>query len=353
VSIKHGTFRYAEAAELLLFAWSLDGRDVWLWDALHDPMPWDLRAILEDDEYVLIAHNAAFEAAVLARVLTQRIRATRWRCSMARALAHSLPGKLEKLGQVLGLDEDHRKQADGQKLIRLFCCPPPKRSKRGWATPESHPEEWERFCSYCKQDVVAHATIWNMLPSWNYSEGSSELALWHLDQKINSRGVCTDLDLVNGAIREIDKAQSTLADRTQELTDYDPETGAGVESATQRDKLLAYLLAEYDIELADMRAATLEKLLDNDGLPDGLRELIGIRLQASTSSTSKYKRALQCVSSDDRMRGLLQFCGANRTGRWAGRIFQPQNMMRPTMEPKAIEDAIEAIKAGCTELVYA
>ena len=125
-----------------------------------------------------------------------------------------------------------------------------------------------------------------------------------------------------------------------------------VQAATQRDEMLKHILKMYGVTLPDLRASTLQRRVDDSNLPAELRELLVIRLQASSTSTSKYKALLKSVSKDNRLRGTLQFCGASRTGRWAGRIFQPQNMARPQATPEEIEEAIEAFKGGYEDLIY-
>ncbi len=347
-----GTFRYAAACELLLLAWAVDDGPVQLWDAMAEPMPRELCQIIVDQSIPLIAHNAAFEQAVLAHTLpvNHQIAPERWRCSMVRALAHGLPGKLETLAQVLNLQ--NQKDPAGTKLMRLFCIPPPKSYKKRttFATRETHPAEWEQFKEYCRQDVRAEVEAWAKMPGYNYPNNTDELALWHLDQQINQRGYCVDSLLCESAIEAIGEAQERLGERAKELT------GGDIASATQRDALFAYLqplLAEEGINLPNMQAATLEKLVDEEKLPDWVGDLISVRLQASTSSTAKYKRALDAMCEDGRLRGSLQFAGASRTARWGGRIIQPQNFPRPTMTREAIESAIEALKAGTAGLEYA
>jgi len=183
------------------------------------------------------------------------------------------------------------------------------------------------------------------MPKWNYPNHEFELKLWQLDQRINSEGIYVDLELSAKAIEAVDVAQAQLATRVDEVTD------GAVGSATQRDKLLQHILSEYGVSLPDMRGDTLERRLADPSLPDGVKDLIGIRLMASTSSVSKYKRVMRCTSSDGYLRGVIQFSGAGRTGRDAGRLFQPQNLMRPTLEADEIDMGIEAIKAGCADLV--
>ncbi|MGI4846825.1 MAG: hypothetical protein ACRYGK_01615 [Janthinobacterium lividum] len=129
-------------------------------------------------------------------------------------------------------------------------------------------------------------------------------------------------------------------------------TNGEVQTATQRDAMLLHILAEYGVDLPDMQKATLERRVEDPDLPDGLRTLLAIRLQASTTSTSKYKTLMKSVSRDDRLRGLLQFCGASRTGRWAGRMFQPQNLPRPTLDNDTIDLGVDALKADCADLLF-
>lgn len=186
--------------------------------------------------------------------------------------------------------------------------------------------------------------VYHKLPTWNYK--GAELALWQLDQRINNRGVAVDLELAHAALRATERAQATLAEQAHDLTNGD------VHAATQRDKMLAHVLAEYSIDLPDMTASTVERRMDDPDLPPALRELLGVRLQASKTSASKYKRVIEATSSDGRLRGLLQFCGASRTGRWAGRLFQPQNLPRPTHPQGDIDQGIEAMKADVEDLVF-
>lgn len=343
--IKNGTFRYAEKCEILMVAWSVDDADPELWDAKKEKyMPESLRDILHGDD-ILIAHNAAFEQAVFAADLVGvTIAPKRWRCSMARAYTHGLPGSLDSLSTVLGLPQDQKKSKEGYDLIRLFCIPPPKNAKRGRATHETHPEQWEKFKTYCKQDIIAAREVWKRLPEWNYK--GFELDLWHLDQKINRRGICIDMNLVKSAIHAVDKAQEVLRNRTENLTLGD------VSSATRRDQMLAHILAAYGVNLPDMTASTLERRIEDPDLPEGLKELLAIRLQATASSTAKYKKVKDCVSNDGRLRGTLQFCGAARTGRWSGRLFQPQNLSRPTVSHEDVEQGIEVLKYDCADIMY-
>lgn len=340
--IKNGHFRYAEDAELLMIAWAVDDGPVQVWDCTSETRPHDLtKALFSED--ILIAHNASFEQAIFEKQ-NIIINSNRWHCTMAQAYAHGLPGSLENLGAVLGLPIDRQKAKAGYDLIRLFCIPPAKNVKRERATKLTHPKQWEEFKNYCKQDIIATREIYKKLPKWNYQ--GFELGLWHLDQKINTNGVYIDLELANAAIRAVDLEQASLRKRTEDLTLGD------VSSATKRDAMLKHILAAYGVELPDMQASTLERRIEDPDLPEGLKELLAIRLQATTSSTAKYKRLVGATCSDSRLRGALQWCGAARTGRDSGRLFQPQNLMRPTLKNKEINFGIEALKADCANLVY-
>lgn len=358
--ISAGVYRYAEAAEVMLFAWAIDDGPVSVWDVTSGAtMPEALERAWSDPDALVIAHNAQFDRVVLDYAPDwgwgcPHLR--RWRCTMAQALAHGLPGGLEALGQVFGLAEDEQKQKQGRQLVHRFCKPRP-RSLAGpqktlfaeganyRATSSTHPAEWAQFVDYAAGDVVALRALHRKLPCWNYS--GPELELWRLDQTINDRGFLVDLELARNAIRAVDAAQAELAARTSELTD------AQVGSATQRDQLLRFVLDEHGIELPDMRASTIERRLQDENLSAPLRELLSIRLLASGTATAKYRRLLEATSRDGRLRGTLQFCGAARTGRWAGRQFQPQNLTRPSMPAAAIDDGITAFKAGIEDLLYA
>jgi DNA polymerase bacteriophage-type len=396
VPIKDGTHRYAASALIMLWAYALDDGPVKVWDVLGQEVSWiepllgervaepthtmpdDLFRALTDESVLITFHNAGFDRIVLrhAGSVVERASAAqigRWRCTMAQALAHSLPGGLERLCEVLDVEQDKRKLKIGKELVRLFCMPRPKNMKLRRATRQTHPEEWKRFVEYAGGDIEAMREVHKKLPQWNFK--GRELELFHLDAKINERGVAVDLDLVNAAISTAERSQRDLAEQCVDLTEGE------VASTTQRDALLAHLLAEHGVELPDMQASTLERRISDPDLPPVVRELLGIRLQASRTSTSKYTALVKGTSEDGRLRGLLQFCGAGRTGRWSGRLFQPQNLPRPDRTAAAIwhgheiktskylklrsspatsdenvdefiATGIEAIKADCADLLF-
>jgi DNA polymerase len=353
--IRNGHYKYAENAEVLLYTYALDDGPVRVVDftlgsdAALDAMELE-QHVADADETVF--QNSMFDRAVLwARAPHLCPPLAKWRDTYVQALAHSLPGGLEKLCEILNVDLDKRKLAAGKQLIQLFCKPRPVNSKIRRATRETHPTEWRQFVEYAVHDVEAMRVIHRKLPTWNYS--GAELALWHLDQRVNDRGFAIDVDLAAAAIRTAEREQKRLATRTQELTNYDAETGEGVASATQRDRLLEHILLAHGVALPDMTADTLERRLVDEDLPQPVRELINIRLQAAAASVSKYKAMLRSVCRDGRIRGSLQFDGAMRTGRWAGRLVQPQNFMRtPKYLAKEVELAAGAIASDAVDLVY-
>ncbi|EBP9572228.1 hypothetical protein ATQ59_25405, partial [Salmonella enterica] len=343
--ISCGTHRYAEKAEVMLFAYALDDQPVKVWDlTTGQPMPPDLSTALNAPAVMTVWHNGGmFDSVVLRHALNIDLPPERIHDTMVQALAHGLPGSLSDLCDILGVASDKAKDKAGRQLIMLFCKPRPKNSKIRRATRSTHPEEWKRFVSYAGSDISAMREIYRKIPRWNFT--SEERALWCLDQRINCRGVCIDTGLAQSAIAAVEQEQQRLAERTQAMTDNE------VQAATQRDAMLRHIAAAFGIELPDMQAATLERRIADPDTPPALRELLAVRLQSCTTSVSKYKKLISCVSSDGRLRGTLQFCGASRTGRWAGRLFQPQNLPRSSLAQHVIDSGIEALKAGCADLV--
>lgn len=339
--INNGTHRYAEGAEIIMWQWAVGDGPVVIRDGDEDIS--DLLALIADPLYTIVIQNSAFDRAVIWHAIGLWLDVERVFDTMVCAMAHSLPGALGKLCEILGVPTDKAKDKAGKALIQLFCKPRPKNSKLRRATRETHPVEWGQFRDYGGNDIEAMREVFKKLPRWNYR--GAELELWHLDQKINERGVLMDIDLAHGAIRASDRAQKELARRTVEATD------GQVAAATQRDRMLEHILETYGIALADLKGSTVERALESEDIPHELKELLKIRADASKTSVSKYKRLLSGVSKDDRFRGLLAFCGALRTGRWAGRYWQPQNLARPTIEDWEIEMWIEAMKHDAEDLV--
>ena len=343
VPITHGTHAYAAGVEVMLWAYAFDEGPVTVWDLTTGaPMPSDLREALADEDCLFWFHNSHFDRTVL-RAVGYEIPIHRVRDTMVQALSHGLPGSLDSLCEILKVPQDKAKDKAGHQLILLLCKPRPAGSRIERATRDTHPQEWARFVEYAGLDIAAMREVARRLPAWNYR--GAELDLWHLDQRINDRGVAIDMGLVRAAVATIAEEQARLRTRTQQMTD------GQVTSTTRRDQLLGHILEAYGVDLPDMQMATLERRIADPELPLALRELLAIRLQASSTSTGKYAALARGTSADGRLRGTLQFNGAGRTGRWAGRLFQPQNLPRPTLAQPMIDIGIEAIKAGGADLI--
>ena len=349
----HGTHRYAEhpSTEITVAQWALDDGEPTVIDCTaphgeRDSSVNYVKHLLADTDCEIVAHNSAFDRTLLRHCWGIDVPVERWRDTMVKALSHGLPGALGKIGPILGLEEGDLKDKRGGELIQLFCKPRPKNSKLRRADRTTHPREWAEFLAYSRQDIVSMRAIDRTLPQWNYKPGGAELALWHLDQRINDRGFQVDLDLARAAIAATDIEKARLKRETRAATDD------LVSAPSKRDDMLAFILAEYGVDLPDMKADTLRRRLEDPYLPDGVKLLISIRLEATKTSTAKYQALVKATSDDGRLRNTLQFAGALRTSRWAGRIFQPQNMPRPTegFDGELQELAVDALKQGYATL---
>jgi DNA polymerase len=323
IPLKHGVHRYVEGnAEILLYQYAIDDGPVHVvdWTQEHELEQMEIAELTARADEVVF-HKADFDRNVLAALEPELAPALhKTRCTYTQAMAHSLPGGLEKLCSILNVPLGERKHAGGKDLIRLFCKPLPKNMKLRRATRETHPGEWQQFVEYGGADILAMRAIRRVMPVWNYA--GAELDLWHLDQRINCRGLPVDVDFAHAAIRTAERVQKRLAEEAADIT------SGQVASTRQRDKLLAYLLAEHGVGLPDLKGDTVERRIDDPDLPWQVRALLVNRLEATRASTAKYKALLRSVSADGRLRGTMQFAGALRTARWAGRIFQPHNLMR-------------------------
>lgn len=348
IPIANGTYAYATTCEVMILTYAIDDGPVLGLDLTAGEHPYDvpdLMCALRDPERLVTAHNSMFDRNVLRYASNTKIQIPipRWRDTMVQALSLALPGSLDKLCQIFKVEDDLAKMKDGTRLIHLFCKPRPKNVKIRRATRFTHPEDWATFMKYAINDTAAMREIARKMPIWNYK--GNELALWHLDQEINDRGFTVDLGLAHAALRAVNLEQKALKCRTNEMTN------GAVESATQRDVLLAYILEEYGFSLPDMTKDTLEKVLADPEIPEALKELVRVRLQTSTTSTAKYNKIIK-GQTNGRLCGTIQFDGAGRTGRAAGRTVQPQNFPRPDMKAEEIDVGIEAIKADCADIIY-
>lgn len=352
IDISVGTHAYAENAEVMLVSYAIDDGPAKVWDrTTGEPIPWDLGEAMRTtdgfDGRMMTAHHAAFDRAVFGYSMPNIVDCNPrvWRCTMVKALAHGFPGKLDTLCKILRLPQDKVKLGEGKKLINRFCKPAPSNHKAERYDRHTHPEEWERFKEYARLDIEAMREIDKRLPDFNYR--GAELDLYHLDQKINDRGFCVDLELVTAGAKAAVTEKAILAARFIELTE------GKVEKPTQREQFRKFLNKTFGLKLTNTRAKTFEALLEDDSLDPACRELMQISISANKSSTAKYATLKPAISSDGNFRGGLQFDGAARTRRWAGRVFQPQNLpSRGLPSQRSIEQYIDALKAGCHDLLF-
>lgn len=304
-----GAHKYAENVGVLLFGYAVDDEPAKVWDlTVSGKMPADLRDALADPDVNTVWHNGAnFDATVLRNASNLRVDLPYERVDdcMVKAFSHGLPGKLADLCEIYGLPVDKAKDKDGNRLVQKFCKPDARGRIRNRFT---DPEDWKRFVNYCRLDVEAMRTVYKKLPSWNWKQKDREQ--FNIDQRINNRGILIDTELVDAALVLAEKVRKENSKKTQELTD------GAVGSATQRDAMLRFILAEFGVDLPDLTRATIEKRLEDENLPEPVKELLRVRLSSTKTSTAKYKKLVDCVNSDGRLRGCLQFRGASRTGRY-------------------------------------
>ena len=345
---KCGSARYAEdpSTEITVAQWALNDDEPTVWDCTAHGRPQAFIDLLLAPDTLLVFHNSSFDRAVIREVWGIDLPPEKFIDTMVKALSHGLPGSLDKVGQIVGLPQDLAKDKRGRELIQLFAKPRPKNSTLRRATRETHPKEWQEFLSYSRQDIIAMRAIDQRLPSWNYRVGHQEIALWHLDQRINTRGIAVDIGLAESAIAAVALEQKRLKDQITE------ETGGAVTNASQRDNLLTYICAEYGVNLPDLKADTLRRRIEDPELPEAVKLLLSIRLEATKTSTAKYKALTNATTRAGRLCNSMQFAGASRTARWAHRLFQPGNMPRPDMKQAEIDEGIDALKAGCADLFF-
>ena len=342
VPITHGTHAYAEKSEVLLVAYAFDEEAVQVMDLTAGGSLDNVQMLIDSADTVMI-HNSAFDRTVL-RHHNVYISVDKVHDTMVQAMAHSLPGSLGQLCDILKVPTDKAKDKAGKRLIHLFTKPLGKNRILDRATSATHPDEWAEFVEYARLDVEAMRSVYTALPVWNLT--ASERALWLLDQRINDRGVAVDRELATAALRAAQRAGRALAAEISDLT------GGAVANTTQRGKTLDHLRS-IGLETEDLKKGTVKALLAGTDISPPVRAMLEVRLQAAATSPAKYRTLLQATSADGRLRGTLQFCGATRTGRWGGRLFQPQNLPRPTLNQKDIDFGVAAMKADIEDVLFA
>jgi DNA polymerase len=343
LDISVGTDRYTRAAECRIVTYAFVTGPAKIWLPYKEPCPRDLKDALDDPEFLILAHNATFDRLILARALGLVTPISRWRCTMAAASAHGLPGSLEALGRVCMLTEDEGKLTEDKGLIHTFCVPQPATGE--FIEPEDKPEEWARFCAYAIRDTEALRAIFNRMPAVNYA--GVNLRSWMLDQLVNERGFGFDVKLAQAASEFLDRARE--ASRKVMRANTEDQVG----SATQAKRLLAYIRHRYGIDIDSLKAGDVRDWLESDDLDPILRTVLEERLEAGKSAGSKWKRGLALVGPEARIRHWSRWSGAGRTGRHSGRGLQPHNLPRPSIttrrppgHPRAGRIELEPVKAN-------
>lgn len=354
---KVGVHRYAEheSTHILMASYAIGDGPVKLWvPAKGERMPADLEAVLDDDRYTGVAWNAPFERTIIRNQFTNgehRARPGKWRCAMVEAMAIGLPAKLEHAAPAIGLSEDETKLKEGRRLINKFCKPRKPSKKKAWtrSTHMTDPEDWALFEQYCVRDTESERAITTKLHAWR--QPADELQLWRIDQEINDFGIKVDIELVRAAVAMGNYHRELLMEEAKQLT--------GLANPNSTQQLLDWLNDTPDFnpdddqeELANLQKKTIEKILGREDLTDVTRRVLELRQQIAKASLKKYDTLIRATCADGRIRGTMQFGGANRTMRWAGRLLQVQNLPQGIIENlKLLSIARELVRAGDYEAV--
>ena len=349
--IRAGSHAYAAdpSAEVLLWGYAIDDAPAKVWDVTAGPMPEELRQALDEvarkERRHVWQNGVMFDRVFLSYVMPEiELPMETLDDTMVMAYQAGLPGSLKELCQVFHLSADKAKDADGSRLIQIFCKPLPSTWKLDRATSKTHPEDWAKFVNYCRLDIESMREVYKKLPAFNRTAKERELQV--LDATINMRGIGVDVEFAEAAIATAERAKKDIDKQVYKLTD------GRVVTAGQRDALIQFFFDKYGWQLKDMRKSELEKRMEDPDIPDEMKELIGLRLMGTKTSVQKYKRVVQGAVGG-RLRGCMQFRGASRTGRISGRTFQPQNLPRPLIKSQTeIEEIIEDTKLGILEICY-
>lgn len=324
-----GSYRYIldPSFEILLFAYSLDGMPVEVIDvASGQVIPLWLKNALKNPLYIKHAYNAAFEWFALSKYLGQ-LPPDQWRDTMLHALYCGYPASLDAAGKAMGLPEDKKKLATGKALIRYFCVPCKPSNANGNRTrnlPRHDPAKWTLFKEYNGQDVVTEMEIDRRLSAFPVPAFVQKQ--WETDLLMNARGVAADMDMVSGALVIGATVKSQLMGEARQLS--------GLDNPNSIKQLARWLTdaTDSDAEITSVTKETVATMLKQPQ-PANVQRMLEIRQELGKTSTKKYDALETCIADDGRVRGLLQFYGANRTGRWAGRLVQVQNLPRTYTHP--------------------
>lgn len=320
---KVGLYRYAENSEILLFAYAFDDEPVQVVDIIGgEPLPFEVIEALQNEEVMKVAYNAAFERVVLNHhyPTTGIGEPSQWFCTMVQGFTLGLPGGLDKVGRALGIREDKQKLATGKKLIQYFskpCRPTKVNGGRTRNRPQHDTEKWAMFKEYCRQDVEAERAIRRRLEK--FYPIPSERQLWALDQRINDNGVLLDNAVIDGALQIDIEMKYQLTNEVIKLT--------GVENPNSLPQITGWLRQKQpELKFDTFDKTARAELLKRDDLLPEVRKVIELKNLLSKTSCKKYQAMKDMKCSDGRVRGMLQFYGASRTGRWSGRGVQVQNL---------------------------
>lgn len=336
-----GVYKYTEAEdfEILLFAYKFSTEAAFkIVDlASGENLPYTVLTCLLDTYTLKTAHNAAFERTCIAKHFGLTLDPAQWECTMAKAAQLGLPLSLDQVSKALNIEDG--KKADGKKLIRFFSIPCKPTKANGMRTrnlPSHDPEKWLSFKEYCIQDVVTEQNVREKISFFNIPE--IEKKVWILDQQINDRGILLDPQFINNVI-DFDKVFA------EKLTKTAAEI-SGLENPNSVQQLKNWLFEETGESVTSLNKETIPALLKSVSSEAAIR-MLELRQQLSKTSIKKYAAMMKCICSDNRARGIHQYYGANRTGRWAGRLIQPQNMAKNDTEKYPdIELARNLVKDG-------
>lgn len=323
---KAGAYKYIQSPdfEILLFAYSLNGEPVEIVDlAQGEVLPDWLYQAIDSPYYIKHAYNAMFEWYCLSKFMGRKLPVGQWRDTMLHGLYCGFTAGLDATGKALGLPAEKQKLAIGKALIRYFCVPCKPTQVNGGRhrnLPKHDPDKWELFKTYCRGDVTTEMEIERRLSS--FPVPMSVQRQWETDLGINARGVMVDMDFVQGALEIDGKSRERLMAEAVELT--------GLENPNSVTQLAKWIQSETGTQVDNLRKETVSQLINAfSGKP---KRMLEIRQELGKTSTKKYDAIETAVCEDGRVRGLLQFYGANRTGRWAGRLVQVQNLPRSYIE---------------------
>lgn len=336
-----GVYAYTESPDfdILLISYIFDDwgeddvRTIDCFDADPDMMAEFIEA-LTDPQIVKTAFNANFERTCLAKWLNKPMPPEEWRCTMVKALTLGLPGNLAGAGEALGLPAEKLKDPQGKALIQFFskpCKPTRTNGQRTRNLPEHDPAKWQLYKNYNRQDVVTEQEILRKLSIYKTTE--DEQQLWTLDQHMNDNGVKLDIPMVQKIVEYDTQRRQELQEEAQELT--------GLKNPNSLAQLKRWL-AEQGVEMASVTKDTIAEVLQRPDLPEAVRRVLEIRTALGKTSVAKYSTMLVAHCQDHRLRGILQFYGANRSGRWAGRLVQTHNLAKNSLPDLALARELAA-----------